>query len=61
VQRPEVDPDHAEVIRRANSSGTAIPLATHAEAVVEVADRVLAMEDGRVNEARRAETPGLPS
>ena len=36
-----------EFILRAASSGTAILLATHDEAVVEVADRVLAMEDGR--------------
>jgi putative ABC transport system ATP-binding protein len=50
-----------EVIRRATSSGTAILLATHDHAVVEVADRVLLMEDGRLTEATRAETPGLPS
>jgi hypothetical protein len=41
--------------------GTAILLATHDQAVVEVADRVPAIEDGRVTEAKRAETQGLPS
>ena len=49
-----------EVIRAATSSGTAILLATHDHAVVEVADRVLLMEDGRLTEATRAETPGRP-
>ena len=50
-----------EVIRRATSSGTAILLATHDQAVVEFADGVLLMEDGRVSETTRAETSGLPS
>jgi len=50
-----------DVIRRATSSGTAMLLATHDQGVVEIADRVPAMEDGRVREAMRAETPGLPS
>jgi putative ABC transport system ATP-binding protein len=40
-----------EVIRRATSTGTAILLATHDQAVVEFADRVLTMEDGRLSEA----------
>jgi putative ABC transport system ATP-binding protein len=50
-----------DVIRRATSSGTAILLATHDHGVIDVADRVLLMEDGRLTEATRAETPGLPS
>ena len=37
------------------------PITTHDQPFVEVADRVLAMEDGRVTEATRAVTPGLPS
>ena len=37
-----------DVIRAATGSGTAILLATHDKAVVEVADRVLLMEDGRL-------------
>lgn len=50
-----------DVIRKATASGTAILLATHDQAVVDIADRVLQMADGRVTEANRAETPGLPS
>ena len=50
-----------EVIRQATASGTAILLATHDQAVVEFADRVLLMEDGRLTEATRAATSGLPS
>ena len=49
-----------EVIRRATSSGTAILLATHDQAVVEFADRVLLMEDGRVSETARSEAPAVP-
>jgi putative ABC transport system ATP-binding protein len=37
-----------KVMHDATRSGTAILLATHDQAVVEVADRVLSMEDGRV-------------
>ena len=43
-----------DVIRAATGSGTAILLATHDKAVVEVADRVLVMEDGQL-----AETTGV--
>jgi ABC-type lipoprotein export system ATPase subunit len=39
------------VIRHATSTGTAILLATHDQAVVEFADRVLTMTDGRLAEA----------
>jgi putative ABC transport system ATP-binding protein len=39
-----------EVIRKATDSGTAILLATHDQAVVEIADRVLQMVDGRVSQ-----------
>jgi putative ABC transport system ATP-binding protein len=39
-----------DAMRAATRSGTAILLATHDQAVVEVADRVLSMEDGRLAE-----------
>jgi putative ABC transport system ATP-binding protein len=44
------------VIRAATSSGTAILLATHDKAVVEIADRVLLIEDGRLAENARVST-----
>ncbi len=43
-----------DVMREATRSGTAILLATHDQAVVEIADRVLSMEDGRLAEAASA-------
>jgi putative ABC transport system ATP-binding protein len=43
-----------DVMRAATRSGTAILLATHDQAVVEVADRVLSMEDGRLAEREPA-------
>ena len=43
-----------DVMRAATGSGTAILLATHDQAVVEVADRVLSMEDGRLTEREPA-------
>ncbi|HET6312044.1 MAG TPA: ABC transporter ATP-binding protein [Candidatus Nitrosotalea sp.] len=45
-----------DVIRAATGSGTSILLATHDKAVVEIADRVLLMEDGRL-----AENAGAPT
>jgi putative ABC transport system ATP-binding protein len=39
-----------DVMRAATRAGTAILLATHDQAVIEVADRVLSMEDGRLAE-----------
>jgi len=39
-----------EVIRKATVSGAAILLATHDQAVVDIADRVLQMADGRVSQ-----------
>jgi putative ABC transport system ATP-binding protein len=44
-----------DLIRAATGSGTAILLATHDKAALEVADRVLLMEDGRLTEPTRAE------
>jgi putative ABC transport system ATP-binding protein len=38
-----------DVMRDATRSGTAILLATHDQAVIEVADRVLSMEDGQIH------------
>jgi putative ABC transport system ATP-binding protein len=43
-----------DVMRAATRSGTAILLATHDQAAVEVADRVLSMEDGQLTEPARA-------
>jgi putative ABC transport system ATP-binding protein len=37
-----------DVMREATRAGTAILLATHDQAVIEVADRVLSMEDGHL-------------
>ena len=39
-----------DVMRDATRSGTAILLATHDQAVIEVADRVLSMEDGQLTD-----------
>jgi putative ABC transport system ATP-binding protein len=47
-----------DVMRDATRSGTAILLATHDLAVVDVADRVLSMEDGRLVE--REPAPASP-
>jgi putative ABC transport system ATP-binding protein len=47
-----------DVMRDATRSGTAILLATHDQAVIEVADRVLSMEDGRLVE--REPAPASP-
>ncbi|HEX9098922.1 MAG TPA: hypothetical protein VF956_05485 [Candidatus Dormibacteraeota bacterium] len=41
----------------ATRSGTAILLATHDQAVVEVADRVLSMEDARLADAATERAP----
>jgi len=43
-----------DVMRDATRSGTAILLATHDQAVVEIADRVLTMEDGELTESAPA-------
>jgi ABC-type Fe3+/spermidine/putrescine transport system ATPase subunit len=43
-----------DLMRDATRSGTAILLATHDQAVVEVADRVLSMEDGQLAELATA-------
>ena len=43
-----------DLMRDATRSGTAILLATHDQAVVEVADRVLSMEDGHLTEVAPA-------
>lgn len=45
-------------MRDATRSGTAILLATHDQAVIEVADRVQSMEDGRLVE--REPAPASP-
>lgn len=47
-----------DVMRDATRSGTAILLATHDQAVIEVADRVQSMEDGRLVE--REPAPASP-
>ncbi len=39
-----------DVMRAATRAGTAILLATHDQAVIEVADRVLSMEDGQLTD-----------